>query len=53
VANSNELSVKKSALLDIVVSLGIERVRGLSQVLDTTTKRINLALMRRVYAFDV
>lgn len=52
VANSNELLARKSALLDAAVSLGIDGVRSLSRVLDTTTDSINLALTRRVYAFD-
>jgi hypothetical protein len=53
VANSNELLARKSALLDVAVSLGNGGVRGLSRILDTTTESINLALTRRVYASDV
>jgi hypothetical protein len=53
VANSNKLLARKSALLDAVVSLGIDGVRGLSRVLQTTKESINLALTRRVSAFDI
>jgi len=53
VANSNELLARKSALLDATVCLGTDKVRGLSQVLQTTKESINLALTRRIYASDV
>jgi len=50
VANSSELLARKSALLDAAVSLRIDEVRPLSRALDTSTKSINIALSRRVYA---
>jgi hypothetical protein len=53
VANSNKFLARKNALLDAAVSLGIDGVTALARVLDTTTKSINLALHRRVYASDV
>jgi hypothetical protein len=37
VANSNEFLVRKSALLDAAISLGIDGVAALSRVLDTST----------------
>jgi hypothetical protein len=53
VANSNEFLARKSTLLDVAVSLGIDGVTALSRVLDTSTESINLVLHRRVYAPDV
>jgi hypothetical protein len=53
VANSNEFLAGKNTLLDAAVSLGIDGVTVLSQVLDTSTESINLVLHRRVYAPDV
>jgi len=50
VANSTKLLIKKNALLEATVSLEIDGVRLLSCVLDTSTKSINIALSRRVYA---
>ena len=50
VANSSERLARKSALLDAAVSLGIDGVRPLSRVLDTTQASISIALSRRVYA---
>jgi hypothetical protein len=53
VANSNEFLVRKSALVDAAASLEIDGVTTLLRVLNTTTKSINLALHRKVYAPDV
>lgn len=50
VANSNELLARKSALLDAAVSLGIDGVRPLSRVLETSELSINIALNRRIRA---
>ena len=52
VANSNELLARKSALLDAAVSLGIDGVRPLSRVLETSTGSITVALNRRIQAGD-
>ena len=52
VANSNELLARKSALLDAAVSLGIDGVRPLSRVLETSTGSITVALNRRIQADD-
>ena len=52
VANSNELLARKSALLDAAVSLGIDGIRPLSRVLETSTGSITVALNRRIQAGD-
>jgi hypothetical protein len=52
-ANSNELLARKSALLDIAVSLGVDGVTALSRVLDTSTGSINMAMNRRVYGLNL
>ena len=53
VANSNELLARKSALLDAAVSLGIDGVRPLSRVLETSTGSITVALNRRIQVGDI
>ena len=52
VANSHDLLVWKSLLLDVVVSLGIDGVSVLSRVLETTPNSINIALRRRIHTVD-
>jgi hypothetical protein len=51
-ANSNELLARKSALLDVAVSLGVDGVTALSRVLDTSACSINIAMNRRLYGLD-
>ena len=50
---TNELLARKSALLDAAVSLGIDGVRPLSYVLETSTGSITVALNRRIQAGDI
>jgi hypothetical protein len=51
-ANSNKLLAKKSALLDVAVSLGVDGVTALLRVLDTSAGSINIAMNRRVYGLN-
>ena len=51
-ANSNDLLARKSALLDVVVSLGVDGVSVWARVLKTSTNSLNLAMNRRVYGFN-
>jgi hypothetical protein len=51
-ANSNELLAKNGALLDTIVSLGVDGVMALLCVLDTSTGSINIAMNRRVYGLN-
>ena len=53
VANSNELLARKNALLDVALSLGIDGVRPLSHVLETSTWSITVALNKRIQAADI
>jgi hypothetical protein len=50
--NSNEQLAKKSALLNAMVSLGVDGMTTLSRVLDTFTGSINIAMNRRVYGLN-
>jgi hypothetical protein len=51
-ANSNELLARKTALLDVVVSLGVDGMTTLSHVLDIPAGSINIAMNRIVYGLN-